>query len=148
MRAKIILMLVISSLIVGCIDNTNKNNLSDEQKLIGTWNFKNNLIEIKFIFNQDGSGTFTHSDFGKYYFKYQLFQNKKYVCTSIDCTKKENRECNNGSCNFYKIHSRVIEFSDIKPNTGGMWIEEKSDYEFINDKILIILGMSFDKSWW
>lgn len=57
MKSKIILILIISSLIIGCVDNTNKNNLSsEEQKLIGTWSIKTQMIDISYTFNSDNTG--------------------------------------------------------------------------------------------
>jgi hypothetical protein len=80
MKSKIILMLVISSLIIGCVDNTNKNNLSpEEQKLIETWSIKTQVLDGSFTLNSDRSGVFSTQIFGKMYFKWKASNGMLYT---------------------------------------------------------------------
>lgn len=152
MRSKIILILVIVSLIIGCISDVkipsipksepcsqqpltssdgrivgtissgdcSKSQLSgispEEQKLVGTWNYKSDIVSMKFIFNEDKSGTLTHSDFGKSIFKYKISDNKLV---------------------FYDTNGLAMDF--FKMFDGK--------YRFSNND-LVIGNIVFEKSWW
>ena len=73
------LMLVISSLIIGCVDNTNKYNLSsEEQKLVGTWKIDTNMIKGSIKFNSDKTGTFSTQLYGNIFFKWNAQNGKIY----------------------------------------------------------------------
>ncbi len=140
-------MLVISSLIIGCVDapkvlgitksqpcviqtsisgnvvgtissgdcsEAQKRGFSnEEQKLIGTWSIKTQVIDKSYIFNSDKTGFMT-TQAGNTYFKWEAVNGIIYV---------DNR------------------FIDPR---GSM------KYKLINnDKTLVIDGaLSFEKSWW
>jgi hypothetical protein len=64
----------IGTITQGDCSKSQKNGL--DSRIIGKWNFKSDLVEMKFIFNDDGTGTLEHSQYGKSHFKYQTLNNK------------------------------------------------------------------------
>lgn len=139
MKAKIVLILVISSLIIGCVgipksepctqttsqdgrmtisqgDCKGKSLLStEEQKLVGTWKIDTNMMKGSFTFNSDKTGTFSTQLYGNIIFNWKVSDGR--------------------------LHTDIDIYSSLEP--GGI------QYKIVNnDKTLVFGGMYFDKSWW